>query len=84
MAPLRDRILDLVADQTFPMSRDQLEDLAQEQGGGDPDLLLTVSTIADDRFASRDELAHRIDEALGVPDADVGVSMLEENTDWPR
>jgi hypothetical protein len=81
MAPLRDRILALTDAQSFPMSRDQLEDLAQDRDP-DPDLLLAVGTIADDRFVSRAELAQRVDEALGVPDAEVGVSMLEENTDW--
>jgi hypothetical protein len=49
----------------------------------DPDLLVAVSDIADDRFVHLDELAFRLDEALGVPDADTERSVLEGDTDWP-
>ena len=82
MASLRQRILDVAAELTFPLSRAELDDAVAERHA-DPDLLVAVSAIADEHFVDLDELAFRLDEALGVPDADTDRSVLEPDTDWP-
>ena len=82
MSSLRQRILDVAAELTFPLSRAELDDAVAARDA-DPDLLVAVSAIADDRFVDPDELAFRLDEALGVPDADTDRSVLEADTEWP-
>ena len=38
--------------------------------------------MTDTRFVSEEELATRLDDALGMPTADPAVSALEDPTEW--
>lgn len=74
-------VLGIAEDMEFPLDKTRLLDRLDELHV-EPDVVLMVHTIDDDRFSGFDELAHRLDEALGVPDAAVGRSVLAADPDW--
>jgi hypothetical protein len=76
---LRRRLDALLEQCHFPVTR---ADLLAVLGDDDLDLVQAIEAIDDDTFASRAELEHRLDEALGVPDAVVSHSALDADNEW--
>jgi hypothetical protein len=49
---------------------------------GDEEALLVVRAMKDDHFLVAEELSERLDDALGMPDADPAGSALDDKTEW--
>lgn len=81
MPGLKQTVLGLVGDGDFPLRKGRLLDLA-EGVALDPESLAMLTALDDDEFADADALAERLDDALGVPDADLHHSALEARTTW--
>jgi hypothetical protein len=75
---VRTRILEAGADAGYPARADDLV----ARLDGDDDALLVVRAMADDTFVNEAELATRLDDALGMPRAEPGVSAVEGSSDW--
>ncbi len=81
MASPRQQILDVAESAGFPLAKpDLLQRL--EEAGVDPDVLGVATALADDHFVAAEELGHRLDDALGMPDADTRDSALTVDPDW--
>lgn len=70
----------LTADTGFPLDKHAL--LALVEQSGDVDLLTLVNGLHDDHYSSADELEHRCNDALGVPDALPHDSALAPSDEW--
>lgn len=82
MASPKQQILDVVGDDAYPLSKAELVSLLEERGV-DPDVLGVATAIPDDHFVSRAELEYRLDDALGMPDADTRTeSAVVVDPDW--
>jgi hypothetical protein len=78
MASPRAELDRLVEDSDFPLTKTELLAIVESRGG-DPQLAELLQPIADEHYTDRAELRQRLDEALGMPDATVGRSVLEED-----
>jgi hypothetical protein len=75
---VRGRILDAGNGRGYPVNADELlAELAD-----DDEAILILQAMTDTRFVSEEELATRLDDALGMPTADPAVSALEDPTEW--
>jgi hypothetical protein len=79
MASLKRAVLEAVPSDAYPLSKQELLSIL-EGGEVDADMVSMVSLMDDHRFVSEDELAHRLDEAVGVPDVVIETSALD--TGW--
>lgn len=83
MASAKSQILELVAADAYPLSKAELITLL-EDADVDPDVLGVAMGIADERFVTRAELEFRLDDALGMPDADPRTdSAVVGDAEWP-
>lgn len=83
MATAKSQILELVGDDAYPLSKAELITLL-EDADVEPDVLGMAMGIADERFVTRAELEFRLDDALGMPDADPRTdSALVGDPEWP-
>ncbi len=74
-------VLDAASQRGYPVSKhDVLDEL--DARGADPDVVLAVQALTDDRYVDEAELEHRLDDALGMPDALPGESAIEPDTEW--
>jgi hypothetical protein len=80
MTSLRARLAELVEGATFPLDKAELIELVQRSG--DQALLDIVVSIADDHYVDVEELDHRIEDALGMPDAIPAESAIDPDTAW--
>jgi hypothetical protein len=80
MSSLRRRLLDLTAEAVFPLDKDTM--LALVEQSQDVELLLVVSGLQDGHYSSPDELEHRFNDALGMPDALPSESALAPSEGW--
>jgi hypothetical protein len=78
----RARLAALVEAEAFPLDRTDLLQLVTQSG--DDDLLAIVTGLQDDHYVDRDELEHRLEDALGMPDALGDRSALAPDDGWPR
>jgi len=74
---VRQRIHEAAKEAGYPVVREDLVVRLE----GDPDALTIVLAMTDDRFVSRDELSARLDDALGMPDAETSLSVLDDATE---
>jgi len=75
------RLAAVVQGAAFPLDKSDLVTLVEKTG--DAGLLDIVSSLADDHYVSREELDHRLEDALGMPDALPAQSALVDNPEWP-
>ena len=80
MTSPRARLATLVESAAFPLDKSDLLDLVGRAQDGE--LLDIVSCLADDHYVSRDELDHRLEDAMGMPGALPDQSALVEGTEW--
>ena len=78
MTSLRAQMNQLVQDGDFPLTKPELLAIVESRGGS-PDLQEIVQPLADEHYADRAELLERVDEAVGMPDAETSRSVLEED-----
>jgi hypothetical protein len=76
----RARLAALTEAAAFPLDKADLVELVER--AGDLDLLDVVVTLQDDRYVSSDELDHRIEDALGVPETLPDSSAADPGTGW--
>jgi hypothetical protein len=75
---LRQRVLEAGDDAGYPLTRHELLGRLD----GDDEAVLVVTAIADQHFVAPEELAERLDDALGMPAADSTTSILDDPTEW--
>jgi len=75
------QILDLVADAGYPLSKGELLSRL-DAAAADAELVGLATAIDDDEFVSEEELAHRLEDALGMPDADTRQTAISVDPDW--
>jgi hypothetical protein len=68
----------IVEDSDFPLTKPELLAVLESRGAS-PELAELVQPLADEHYEDRAELLERLDEALGMPPATSGRSMLEED-----
>jgi hypothetical protein len=79
MASLKRAVLEAVPPGAYPLSKSELLTILEGERI-DADTVSMVSLLDDQRFVNEDELAHRLDEAVGVPDVVIETSALD--TGW--
>jgi hypothetical protein len=77
----RARLAALLPEARFPLDRADL--LLAVERAGDEELLAIVSSLQDDHYVDADELDHRLEDALGMPDALGDQSALAPDEGWP-
>jgi hypothetical protein len=78
VASLRGELARIVEGTDFPLTKAELLAMIESRQGS-PDLVEVLQPLADEHFADEAELFERFDEALGMPAATPGQSVLEED-----
>jgi hypothetical protein len=77
------RILAVVGDERYPLSKSDLVALL-DAAGSEADVLLAAAVLDHAEFADRSALGRCLDEAFGMPSAFTGGSALELETSAPH
>ncbi|HEX7097259.1 MAG TPA: hypothetical protein VF183_15340, partial [Acidimicrobiales bacterium] len=83
MSSPKRQILEVVRDEQFPLTKSELVTILGT-AGLDQEVVMVASLLDDTEFTDEDELEHRLDEAMGMPDAFTDLSALEHDTAWPH
>jgi hypothetical protein len=68
----------ILEDNDFPLTKPELLAIIESRGGA-AELAEVVQPLADEHYADRAELGLRLEEAVGMPPATPGQSVLEED-----